>query len=96
MKILTIFLLAVTLLSVITKETNKSSETSEKIKKTEDKKSDAKNLKSEGKNTNSHKISRDINNHDIGALFPVTHVNINLQSLPHYEVNCLLILTFLH
>ncbi len=88
MKILTIFLIAVTLLSVITKESKKSTETSEKISKTEEKKSESKNLKTENKNTK----TENKNSQNIGALFPVTHVNINLHSLPEHEVNLIKVL----
>jgi sortase (surface protein transpeptidase) len=87
MKILTIFLIAITLLSVITKETKSSTETSEKNHKTEDKKSESKNLKTENKIEKTENKSKEKNSQNLNTLFPVSQFNIDLRSLPHYEVN---------
>jgi hypothetical protein len=87
MKIFKILLISIALWCVISKETNKSNISSEKVTKTEEKKTEEKNLKTEEKNTKSEKKSEDVIDPNIGKLFPVTRVNIKLNNLPEHEVN---------
>ena len=90
MKILTIFLISITLWCVMTKEQMKSNISSEKVVKTEEKTE----VKTEVKTTTTDKVTKseekssDISDPNITTLFPVTTVNVNvLRSLSDHEVH---------
>ena len=94
MKILSIFLITLTLWCVIAKEQNQSNISSEKVVKTEEKvvkteltKTEVKSSKKSEKVVNSEKNPSDISDPNIGNLFPVTTFNVNLKSLSAHEVH---------
>ena len=89
MKILTIFLISITLWCVMAKEQNKLNISSEKVVKTE-----AKTTKSSAteKIQKNEKKSSDISDPNISQLFPVATANVNvLKSLSAHEV-CIIII----
>jgi len=87
MKILSIFLITLTLWCVIAKEQNQSNISSEKVVKTELTKTEVKSSKKSEKVVNSEKNPSDISDPNIGNLFPVTTFNVNLKSLSAHEVH---------